>query len=376
MKGGPAGAGRPATTSTNPPGTSSTIGVAGGHLVLGGRPYTFVGVNAYEIGTEWGVDAGCGGQESDAQLAQLFGGLPPDSLVRVWAFQGTMATNVTSHQIDWGPLDRVFAAAAAHGQRLIVTVTGQSGVCDNMHWQDPSWYSGGYRQVFDDPTTTDGRGLTPLSYWAFLQDLVQHYRSSSALGMWEPVSEAEASTCPPQDQPTGCSGHQTCPDEAQAATALRSFFDAVGGEIHALDPQHLVESGLLGSGQCGTSGADYQFVSASPGIDVLSYHDYYGAATVGGDQWNGEAVRLAQAKALGKPIIAGEMGIAAGSAPGCLSLPDRGAEVQAKVRAQVQAGLSGVLVWNWVPDPTSSCGYDTFPGDPLLASLPGLLGTS
>ena len=32
---------------------------------------------------------------------------------------------------------------------------------------------------------------------------------------------------------------------------------------------------------------DYQYVSASPGIDVLSYHDYYGPAALGGDQWNG-----------------------------------------------------------------------------------------
>ena len=94
-----------------------------------------------------------------------------------------------------------------------------------------------------------------------------------------------------------------------AASALRYFFDTVGAEIHALDPKHLVESGLLGGGQCGTQGSDYQYVSASPGIDVLSYHDYYGPAALGGDQWNGLAVRFAQMAALGKPIIAGEVGL-------------------------------------------------------------------
>jgi hypothetical protein len=67
--------------------------------------------------------------------------------------------------------------------------------------------------------------------------------------MWEPISETEASTCPPQYQPLNCSGHQTCPNEAVAAAALRHFFDTVGGEVHALDRQHLVESGLLGGGQ-------------------------------------------------------------------------------------------------------------------------------
>ena len=66
-------------------------------------------------------------------------------------------------------------------------------------------------------------------------------------------------------------------------------------------------------------GIDYQYVSASPSINVLSYHDYYGTAALGGDQWNGLAVRFAQMAALGKPIIAGESGLMAGTAAGCMS---------------------------------------------------------
>ncbi|MGP8005569.1 MAG: hypothetical protein ACLP2J_00860, partial [Acidimicrobiales bacterium] len=37
------------------------LGVSGGRLVLDGMSYRVLGVNAYEIGTEWGTDAGCGG---------------------------------------------------------------------------------------------------------------------------------------------------------------------------------------------------------------------------------------------------------------------------------------------------------------------------
>ena len=29
--------------------------------------------------------------------------------------------------------------------------------------------------MFNDPTTTDGRGLTPLSYWTYLQAIVSRY---------------------------------------------------------------------------------------------------------------------------------------------------------------------------------------------------------
>jgi len=161
-------------------------------------------------------------------------------------------------------------------------------------------------------------------------------------------------------------GHQVGPDESVAAAALRHFFDVVGGEIHALDPTHLVENGLLGGGQCGTQGSDYLTVSQSPGVDVLSYHDYFGLADVGGDQWNGIGVRLAQAAALGKPIIGGEMGIEAGTAPGCIGIGERDAALAAKARAQTAGGSSGVLTWDWVPSTTSSCTYDVPPSDPIV----------
>ena len=344
------------------------IQASGRSLVLDGQTYRFVGVNAYEIATDWGTNAGCGPMLSDSQLNAFFASLRPDSLVRMWAFQGSMAINDHTFQLDWAPLDRVFAAAAAHGQRLVVSLTDQGGTCDDQHWQDPSWYEGGFMNVFDDPTSTGGRGLTPMSYWAYLQAIVSRYRSSPALGMWEPISEPEASTCPSQYEPYNCSGHQTCPNEPVAAQALRHFFDVVGGEIHALDPDHLVEDGMLGSGQCGTQGADYQYVSASPGIDVLSYHDYYpGSERMGGDEWNGLAVRFRQAAALDKPIMAGEMGIRAG--PACTTLRRRSRETTARIRAQVAAGTVGALLWDWMPQATSPCTYDIVPGDPVLKAI-------
>ena len=192
--------------------------------------------------------------------------------------------------------------------------------------------------VISTPSATDGRGLTPLSYWAYLHAIVTRFRTSSALGMWEPVSEPEASTCPSQYQPLDCQGHQTCPDEAVAAQALRHFFEVVGAEIHALDPNHLVEEGTVGGGQCGTAGADYRYVSASPGINVLSYHDYYsGPELLGRDWWNGLDVRLAQADGIGKPIIGGEMGVDAGRGAGCTGLGRRAREITARSRLKWQA---------------------------------------
>ncbi len=249
-------------------------------------------------------------------------------------------------------------------------LTGQGGGCDgNGGWYNPSWYTSGFRDPRID-REPDSPAMMPLSYFDYVKAIVERYRNSPALGMWEPISEAEASTCAPQFEPNDCGDHNPCPNEAVAAQALRSFFDEVGGEIHALDPGHLVESGLLGSGQCGTQGQDYRYVSASPGIDVLSYHDYYPTSQlVGGDQWNGLAVRIQQAAALGKPIIGGEMGLVAGPAASCLPLGQRAVDLAARIGAQLNAGSSGVLVWDWEPQKLNSCSFDTYPGDPLLTRL-------
>jgi hypothetical protein len=197
--------------------------------------------------------------------------------------------------------------------------------------------------------------------------IVSRYADSPALGMWEPMSEAEASTCPAADEPTNCGGNQTCPSESAAASALEHFFTTVGAQIHLLDPEHLVEGGLLGGGQCGTSGSDYQSVGTSPGIDVLSVHDYYGPVPLGGDQWNGMAEHLAQANALDKPIITGEAGVEAGvGQSGCVSLQQRADEIQSKITAEFAAGDSAFLVWDWGLAALGPCSYNTGPSDSSL----------
>jgi hypothetical protein len=345
------------------------VTASGGHLEVGGVSTRFTGVNAYELATAWGTNAGCGGMETSAEIGSLFSSLKPGSMVRFWAFQGGLATDVTTRQIDWAPIDRIFYLAAADDIYLLPVITDQSGTCDGGHWQDPSWYAGGYKDVFNSSTNADGRGLAPLSYWAYMQALVNRYKNSPALGMWEPISEPEASTCPAADQPTECSGHQTCPNESVAAADLASFFGAVGRRIHSLDPHHLVEAGFLGSGQCGTAGADFESVGASPGIDVLSVHDYYGPVPLGGDQWNGMAVRFAQAAALHKPVVTGEVGVIAGNSPACESFTQRAAVMTDKLKAQFAAGSSAFLVWNWTPDPPGSCSFNIGAGDPLMSLL-------
>ena len=224
------------------------------NLEIGGVPTKFTGYNAYQLATDWGTNAGCGSMATPAQIDAFFASLRPGSLVRFWAFQETIGTDVHTGQLDWQPLDDVFYAATRYHVYLIPVISGQGSGCDGGHWQDATWYSGGFRDVYNSPTDSDGRGLVPLSYWDYMKDLVSRYADSPALGMWEPMSEAEASTCPSAFEPTNCEGHQTCPDEAVATSTLKYFFTTVGTEIHLLDPSHLVEAGFLGGGSVAPAG--------------------------------------------------------------------------------------------------------------------------
>ena len=119
----PVGAGSVDVSVMTPGGTSSQtdadqfryvptaqlpISANGQNLEIGGVPTKFTGYNAYQLATDWGTNAGCGGQATPAQIDAFFASLRPNSIVRFWAFQGSMATNVNTDQLDWQPLDDVF----------------------------------------------------------------------------------------------------------------------------------------------------------------------------------------------------------------------------------------------------------------------------
>ena len=71
-----------------------------------------------------------------------------------------MATNVNTHQLDWQPLDNVFYAAARYHVYLIPVISNQSATCDGDHWQDPAWYSGGFRDVYNSPDNSETMAST------------------------------------------------------------------------------------------------------------------------------------------------------------------------------------------------------------------------
>ncbi|WP_454175623.1 beta-mannosidase [Gordonia sputi] len=312
-------------------------------LVLDGRTWFPAGFNSYQLGTDWAINVGCGAQ---VDLDEYFGKLPPRALTRFNLYSAFVVDKKTGKN-NLSRLDAVFAAAKRHNQMILPVLTGSSGACENEKFKERSWYQSGWH------TTEIAAGMT-FSDW--LSTAIKRWRDEPTLAGWEPVGESEASNC----GATGCAWQtRTCP--ANGAAVPRTFFDEVGQRIRAIDPTHPIFSGFVGGDQCGLTGGDYARVAASPGLDVLDYHDYSagGAIAPGGSNL---PARLAQARNLGKPLVVNEIGIEAGS---CLSLDARARQFTSKYESLRSVGVAGALLWAFVPDPrTDECTFDIGYDDP------------
>ena len=355
----------PTTTTTIAPPTTtgSFVGRSGTSLTLNGVPRRFTGVNAYHLASDFSFNYGCGDNNSQTDLDAFFSSLRPVSVVRIWGFQH-LAYNKNTRSIDFTTMDRVVQTAERYGHKLIISLANQTGNCDTPAYKDEAWYAGGYRQVFNGGTPNGGASgpSTPLSFWDYLHQIVPRYANSPAVAIWQPVNE-------PRNAVINADGTQTC--TSTAASTLRQFFDVVGGEIHRLAPKQLVGSAVIGQGNCGAKGIEYQTLHASPGIDVGSYHDYnYDSSPMPGDQWNGLAVRINQMNQVGKPLIIDEVGMkAADGVAGCMTLAQRRDNINAKMTEQLALGVDMYLAWGWTKSTTNSCSVNMKAGDPTLNLL-------
>ncbi|WP_295647555.1 beta-mannosidase [uncultured Dietzia sp.] len=315
----------------------------GSGLFLDGRPWWPTGLNAYQLATDWGINAGCG---AEVDLDAYFSALPDRSLTRFNAFQN-LAVNKHTGELDFTTIDRVVAAAERHDQMILPVLAGQDGACDDEVFKQRDWYLGGWTRP----------GALPLSHRDWVAAAVGRWSGSPVIAAWEPVGEPEPSICSGDD----CSlAARTCP--ADSERVLREWTDEVGRVIRGQDPGRLITAGVIGGDQCGIAGDGYGLLAKSPYVDVLQYHDYDDAA------WLPQ--RLDEVDA---PVLVAEVGLRAGS---CNPLDGRADRLAARLDGYRTVGAAGAMLWAFVPDPRpDECTFDIGPGDPILAHAamqPGL----
>ena len=331
----------------------------GTHLELDGQPFTFTGMNIYNANSDdWcanNMDHGLFEQAlSDIGLGGVHGG--DHGVIRAWFFQ-PLATPDKTGPRDWTRFDRTIAAAKAAGYYVIPTLGNQWGECGHKGatagYKTIDWYRTGYTQLQPE----DAVYTTYASYRDWVAEVVARYKDEPAILAWQLLNEAETNA----DQPGGC------PAGPEAYDALAPWASDVSGLIKSIDPNHLVSLGTIGTGQCGTSGAQYKALHAIPTIDLCEYHDYDPWAAMPGDAFNGLALRIQQCGELGKPLFVGEVGLRPVDVGG--SYDSRTASLRAKLQTQRGAGVVGHVVWSWGPAPRSLNGYDIGPGDDVPALL-------
>ncbi|WAC58025.1 beta-mannosidase [Gordonia sp. SL306] len=323
---------------------SGRVATTDNGLLLDGRPWWPTGFNAYQLGTDWSVNRGCGAQ---VNLDDYFARLPPHALTRISLFS-MFVVDKKSGLLNYGPLDAVFAAATRHRQMVLPVLTGSSGACEDGKFKDRGWYADGWQTR---------KALGGMTFADWLTTAVSRWKNQPIVAGWELVGEPEAGVC----TASGCDWQaRECPDDG--ADVLRRFFDEAGAKLRAVDPKRPVFSGFIGGDQCGLKGADYARVGASSQIDVLDFHDYGGGPTDYGPAGSDLPTRIRQARTLRKPIVVNEIGIKAGS---CLPASTRADQFRDKLTQQRSAGTAGGLFWAFVPDPRPrECTYDIGPDDP------------
>ena len=181
----------------------------------------------------------------------------------------------------------------------------------------------------------------------WVRTVVPRYRDDPTIAMWELINE---------------------PYGSDTAT-VRAFFDDAGAIVHELDPNHLVSFGTL---QPDTYGgvAEFEEFSASPGVDVLSLHEYYDDA----DASHRLEPAVEAALAVDKPLLVGEWGLNAGppgdrdeDGVGCHTVEERYQVAKSKLAAYLDTPVvAGALYWSYTAEENSICKLSTTRRDPLV----------
>ncbi|MGH9276963.1 MAG: cellulase family glycosylhydrolase [Acidimicrobiales bacterium] len=348
---------------------SDYVSAAGGDLYLRGQLWRPVGFNNYRLTSLPGGFA-CDYAIDDAALATRLDQMRSAgaNAVRTWFFQRYWEQGPAAN--PWAPFDRLLTAAAARGMKVIPALVNQWNDCEHDVFEKNHGF---YASAYQSPGFGYARSFRD---WAVM--VATRYATNATVAFWQLANEAQPSycsdtsrTCSPGTNPT-----YQCPGDA--AAVLRAFADDMTARLKAVDANHLVSLGTIGSGQCGAQEDQYRHVHAGA-VDVCEVHDYnHAAAAVPGDQWNGFALRLSQCQGLGKPIFVGEAGIRADvgqEATPCAitgeSLARRARYFDAKMAAQFAAGMDGFLIWEKILEASDSAANRTGeclgvgPGDPV-----------
>lgn len=292
----------------------------GQELYFKDNKFRSIGVNRYNLLTRNinGKKTGCANQFSEKDIENMFYELHEMGVtsVRFWLFQ-----SFTKSGEDMSRFDFVIKTADSYGIKLIP-------VFEN-HWQDcteggvktSSWYESGYRSPY---------GKYSLSLKDYIGKIVPWYKNNTTIMMWEILNESR--DVDPK--------------------ILYNFATDISSYIKLIDPNHLVNLGMMGEGY---SALEYEIISTINTVDVLDYHDYYEDSKPMPGALEGI---FNETKKVNKPLIVSESGIKE-------TVPDRAGLFDAKINAFFIKGGSVYMIWSYGQSYVTNDGYIFGSSDPV-----------
>lgn len=298
--------------STSPPANGGPgITVSGNQLLRDGQPWWFVGYNSFV----WSGD--CGNPEEKMSVAQVdewFASMRHDGhgAVRLFFYSGW----------DIARLDAAVASAKKHNIYMIITLDDAIGGCGENDKTD-AWFDNASERA---------------TFRAHMTNLLTRYKGETAIFAFEYFNE-----------PSYRSGK------------LRQFYDEMGAVADTIDPNRLFSSGTVAPYWLGSE-PNFRDVSSSPGVDIVSLHEY------DQDEIESNHGPRVRANAAGKPVIAGEFGIdSSSSGAGCkTNFAERARRFEGKARAYIGGvpGYVGGFAWAWQPgNGGTNCEYGNLDAD-------------
>ena len=261
-------------------------------LVLDGRPYHFIGVNASYLMSDYFPDDAI---EPIIRYLAETGGV---NVIRLFYQPGK----------DPARFERLLDLGAQVGIRYIVAL------------QDFYWYK--TQTWFDVHYKTEDL--------PHIREVVPRFRDRPEILMWELMNEPG---CADGDEPKRCQQH------------IYNWAATVSAEIKSLDPHHIVSIGTLSAEGTRYHESNYEDMHELPTVDIISLHRYVGKTS---------RTEMRLAEELNKPIYIGEAWDKAYKADRCdprdgTILGERAEKIAEDLEWSFTHGVDGYLVWQHDP---------------------------
>jgi hypothetical protein len=223
----------------------------GKQLYLKGKNFRYIGIGRHNLATFMGpVYTGCSTAFSKFDLDSYFSELQS---LGINAIRFDIYQSYTNAGQDFSRTDYIInELAPRYNIHLIPVLDNHFSACTKGPEKSTLWYGGGYE--------TEPWGDEVLTYKNYVQMVVERYKNSPSVLMWDLINE-----------PIDINSDYT---DCALTNNIFNFVSDMSSYVKSIDNNHLITIGTMGGGECGLRGDEYIDVFGLDNVDVLDTHDY------------------------------------------------------------------------------------------------------